>query len=140
MAIARHVIEGARYYSIPGHKTFFPSVTTVLKVINKPSLQSWQQRVTLDCVKELLKTRPTHSLTTEEEEKWVEGVISTANVQVGGHCSTQIHFSQADKIRNEAANFGTRAHNFLDENLMNDKMSDSVPDELRHVVQGVSLV
>lgn len=123
MAVLRHLIDGSRYYSIPGHKTFFPSVTTVLKIINKPALQAWQQKVTLDAVKEALKTRPKHMLDATQEKQWLEDVISTAS----GH---------ANKLRNEAADLGTRAHAYIDENLMSEKMCGDVSAELKPIIQG----
>jgi len=123
MPILRHLINGSRYYSIPGHKQFFPSVTTVLKIINKPGLHAWQQRVTLEAVKEALKVRPKQLLNVEQERKWLEEVISNASMQ-------------ANKIRTDAADLGTRAHAFIDDNLMRDKMCEEVSEELKPIVQG----
>jgi len=123
MSAVRRVINGERFYAIPGQRELFPSVTTVLKIINKPAITQWQQKVMLESVENSLKNKPKHALSASEELKWRKDILQTAK-------------HVPDKLRNEAADLGTRAHAFIDENLLRDKMRDDVPEELRHIVQG----
>ena len=37
--LKRHSMEGTRYYSVPGCDDLFPSVTSVLNVLDKPGLK-----------------------------------------------------------------------------------------------------
>ena len=95
---------GGRHYEIDGVR--YPSVTTILKVVNKPALVPWAKKVALEKVREELQervTRPAHA-PTELDDEWLDEVIAAAK-------------KRTDEIRDEAASIGTRSHEVIEDFL-----------------------
>ena len=67
---------GGRHYRVEGYDELFPSVTSVLDVINKPALVPWARNMALESVETALKKRSgTQEAITPE---WLSQVISDA--------------------------------------------------------------
>ncbi len=93
-----------RFYTVAGHCELFPSVTTILGVIDKPNLHRWTKLRILNCVRKRLDFLREESITTgriEITEEWVEETIKEAEVQPT---------VEAD----EAAQFGTASHSIIE--------------------------
>ena len=110
-------MPGGRHYKIEGIDELFPSVTNVLGVINKPALAPWARNTALESVQTALLARAemTGSITTE----WVSDVIDQAR-------------QTPDFKRDQAAGFGTQAHELLDQFIQG--LEPEVPPELEVVV------
>ncbi len=108
---------GGRHYQVEGFDELFPSVTNVLGVINKPGLAPWARNSALESVQKALLARAgmTESITTE----WVADVIDQAR-------------QTPDFKRDQAAGFGTQAHELIDRIIQG--LEPEVPPELEAVV------
>ena len=110
-------MPGGRHYKVEGFDELFPSVTNVLGVINKPALAPWARNAALESVQTALLARAgmTESITTE----WVAEVIDQAR-------------QTPDFKRDQAAGFGTQAHELLDQVIQG--LEPEVPPELEPVI------
>jgi len=122
MATALRVAQrSGRHYKIDGYERLFPSVTTVLGVINKPALVSWSNKVTLSAVRrEILSLQHPSS----NPRDWLDPVLERA----GG---------QHKEILRNAGDFGTRAHAAFDSIITGVPAHVSTDDDaLETVVNG----
>ena len=110
-------MPGGRHYQVEGIDELFPSVTNVLGVINKPALAPWARNAALESVQTALLARAgmTESITTQ----WVANVIDQAR-------------QTPDSKRDQAAGFGTQAHELIDHIIQG--LEPEVPPELEAVV------
>lgn len=84
-----------RYYTIDGKK--FPSVTSILNVLNKPQLVNWAVRLTRDYIKqELFAFRRADSL----EDLDLDNLLAKSA-------------AEHDRVRNAAADHGIAVHNSI---------------------------
>jgi len=121
--ISRVLVNGKRFYSIPGVREYYPSVTTVLGMINKPALGAWQQRVLIDSLRSSWEKKPSFS-SAAEEKTWLNNSLAEAN-------------KKPAEVLDSAANFGTTAHQFIDDHLMKELPPlTSIPEDIRPVIQG----
>ena len=106
-----------RHYQVEGFDELFPSVTNVLGVINKPALVPWARNAALESVQTALLARAgmTESITAE----WVADVIDQAR-------------QTPDFKRDQAAGFGTQAHELIDRIIQG--LEPEVSPELEAVV------
>ena len=106
-----------RHYQVEGYDELFPSVTTVLGVISKPGLVPWARNVALDSVRAALTERigGTVSVT----PKWIEEIITEGR-------------NSPDRVRDEAADFGTQAHILIDAIIQGE--APDIPQEMVPVV------
>jgi hypothetical protein len=74
MCFTKQLIDGVRYYALPGSKVY-PSVTSVLKVLNKPTLNDWSTRVALKEFKQAMLNKPPHVETKEDEVDWLDQMV-----------------------------------------------------------------
>ncbi|EFA80539.1 hypothetical protein PPL_06476 [Heterostelium album PN500] len=122
--IKRVTKNGQRYYQgIPGTPNkLFPSVTTVLKMINKPMLKQWELNTVVQSLKEsYFAKRPKDGFATLAQEKqWIDQLIVEAK---------QSPF----KVMGDAASFGTKAHLAIDNSVLAPK------DEVASVAELASL-
>ena len=109
-------MPGGRHYRVEGFDELFPSVTNVLGVINKPALVPWARNAALESVQTALlaRTGTTESITTE----WVTDVIDQAR-------------QTPDSKRDQAAGFGTQAHELIDRIIQG--LEPEIPPELEAV-------
>ena len=108
---------GGRHYRVEGFDGLFPSVTTVLYVINKPALVPWARNMALESVETALmkRTGAQEAITPE----WVSKVIAEAR-------------RRPEQIRSEAADFGTQAHVAIDQIVQG--LEPQIPPEMELVV------
>jgi len=108
--------RNGRHYQVEGFSEPFPSVTTVLGIINKPALVPWARNMALESVKETLYDHLEESV----ESQWVEDIIEQAR-------------RRPDQIRDQAADFGTRAHILIEQIIQG--LEPEIPAEMEPVVQ-----
>ncbi|ELR14010.1 uncharacterized protein ACA1_366220 [Acanthamoeba castellanii str. Neff] len=111
-----HAKEEGRFYTVAGHSELFPSVTTILGVINKPQLHLWTKSRILSFVRKRLNFLREESTTTGRisiTEEWVEETIKEAEEQPN---------VEADV----AAQFGTASHNII-ENVIKGQEQEVAP-------------
>ncbi|EGG23881.1 hypothetical protein DFA_06019 [Cavenderia fasciculata] len=122
--ISRVMKYGQRFYSIPSNyklggsaaasgggggedqpPLLLPSVTTILRMINKPFLINWEKSVMIQAIKEHYTTsKPAAFQSSAEEHQWLDSIITSSK-------------SRAEEIKNEASTFGTRAHEWIDKKI-----------------------
>ncbi len=66
--------RNGRHYQVEGFPEPFPSVTTVLGIINKPALVPWARNMALESVRETLYEHLRESI----DSHWVEEIIEQA--------------------------------------------------------------
>lgn len=93
MSIQR--IQG--YYRIPGHQRLFPSVTTILKVIEQTGLETWKKNQTLDRYEEEVLGTPKEEL---HDRKVLASIRKKAEKAVQETSGT-------------ASDFGSRSHSMI---------------------------
>ena len=108
---------GGRHYRVEGFDGLFPSVTTVLDVINKPALVPWARNTALESVETALmkRTGSQEAITPE----WVSQVIAEAR-------------RRPEQVRDQAADFGTQAHVAIDQIVQG--MEPQIPPEMELVI------
>lgn len=107
-----------RHYRVEGIEARLPSVTTILNVINKPALVPWATKTALENVRKALLANPPGKLGPEEYGNWIADRVVEAR-------------QAPEKVRDTAADFGTRLHALIDEYLKSDfKDSMLVTDEM----------
>ncbi|KAF2076423.1 hypothetical protein CYY_002280 [Polysphondylium violaceum] len=118
---ARYVTkENHRYYKIPGADRDFPSVTTVLGIVHKPSLFNWQINSFTQSVVESLQTLPQiiQSLTAAttidsppkppKSEEVIKQIINESK-------------ARTKKVVDTSVNIGVTAHAVIDDNVLKPK-------------------
>ena len=110
-------MPGGRHYRVEGYDELFPSVTNVLGVINKPALAPWVRNTVLESVQTALMDRT--GLTETITAEWVADVIDQAR-------------QTPDFKRDQAAGFGTLAHELIDRIIQGSE--PEVPPELEAVL------
>ncbi len=108
--------RNGRHYQVEGFSEPFPSVTTVLGIINKPALIPWVRNMALESVKETLYEHLEESI----DSHWVEEIIEQAR-------------RRPDQIRDQAADFGTQAHILIEQIIQG--LEPDIPIEMEPVVQ-----
>mmetsp|Transcript_10376 Transcript_10376/g.31947 ORF Transcript_10376/g.31947 Transcript_10376/m.31947 type:complete len:289 (+) Transcript_10376:92-958(+) len=108
-----------RYYQVDGFDNLFPSVTTILGVVNKPGLAMWQKRLMVDQLRKDLSVE----LPSTSTDEWVNTILSQAS-------------EKADAQRDAAADFGTRAHLAIDKQCENLEQPVEVDADLHGVMAG----
>ena len=103
--------ERERWYPVEGE--WFPSVTTILKVLDKPGLARWSARVGLEAARAALLARgkPGGVLPSEWVDQIMEHWISTG-----------------EREAQAAAERGTRAHQMIQAVLQREKPSELSPE------------
>ena len=102
-----------------GDKTVrYPGVTDSLGVINKPALVNWAKREALAMVEKAMSGRlgGKDSAGIVLDKAWIEGVIQDAR-------------KRPDQLKDQAADFGSRAHAFIDSIIKGSEPSE-VPEEI----------
>jgi hypothetical protein len=112
--------RGTRYYRIEGSTAMHPSVTTILNVINKPALVGWAARTTADQIRERLYNYIGETL----DADLIDDEVTTGKLG-------------PTKIRDAAGDFGTRAHNAIEEILLGS--TDPIDDDIAEAVAGFRL-
>lgn len=97
--------------TLPNYSALLPSVTTILGVISKPALVPWAKREALRRVREELTTATVAEITQamlldkwgrlEFRPEWIDALIDAAS-------------KEPDRIKDEAADYGTQAHHAID--------------------------
>ncbi|GAM28103.1 hypothetical protein SAMD00019534_112790 [Acytostelium subglobosum LB1] len=121
--IKRVVQCGQRYYQIPEHPDrLFPSVTSILQIINKPAIGAWERNLIIQSIKDTyIKTRPPNGFESVEAEKeWLDNMLTQAK-------------SKPTSVKTEAASFGTKAHTMIDNAIFGDDFE--VSDDVAHIKQ-----
>jgi len=116
---SRVLLDGLRHYKIEGVSDPLPSVTTVLSVINKPFLFTWQRNEQKAALLKSLKNKPTQ-LSKMEELYWIEKVVNEG-------------LGAADKIRDAAGDFGTKAHELIEGVIQGD--TSPIPEKQDAVIK-----
>lgn len=106
-AVERLSIGGNRFYLVPGSSEPYPSVTSVLSVLNKSQLNAWAVRQAAGALLERLQGEPTLLERTRSDSTAAAEVVSAA-------CSS------ASTIADEAASVGTQAHQAIDDAILVD--------------------
>ncbi len=112
-----------RFYKVEGFKDPFPSVTTVLDVINRPHLQNWAKTQALQAVRSsiLASSGGISSIGDDQTpEEWIDSIIKDADANP----------SQTKAI---AADFGTQTHTII-EQLLNGE-NPKIPERFIHIVK-----
>ena len=92
--------KSGHWYQVKGYG-IVPSVTTIIgATLPKAALAAWGKRVALDSIRSALLERPLDVDTVTPWPAYVESIITEAS-------------ARPDKIRDDAANFGTRAHAYI---------------------------
>lgn len=114
----------SHWYSVTtkdGKNRILPGVTGVLQVINKPALIPWAKKVTAEAIEAALMKR----LAGKKEARikltpeWVAAVIAEGK-------------ARPDKIKDEAADLGTQAHQVFDRVVKGEKIDmKELPEILR---------
>ena len=114
---------GQHWYRVDGETELLPSVTSILKIIDKSGpLMNWSRKLVIDRAREELKgfvsdrSYPRHP---SDEE--IENALAKAK-------------AAPDKVRDESAELGTLAHECINEILSG--REPEVPDEVRPAVYG----
>jgi hypothetical protein len=100
--IRRETVNGARVYHIPGANEPYPSVTTVLSIINRTQLNEWEKREAVESAIRALTSAGVERLT---DPAFVKTVVSNA-------------LSAPTAIGRRASVAGTSAHDRLDNILL----------------------
>lgn len=98
-----HRKDEGRFYTVEGQSEPFPSVTTVLDVINKPKLHLWTKTRMLSFIRTRLNFLRQESTTgtVELTEEWVEQTVKEAA-------------ERPDVEASIAAQFGTTSHSIIE--------------------------
>lgn len=104
--IHRQDKRGTRVYQVDGYEESFPSVTTVLNVIGKHYLVPWAKNLALANAKATLESRM-------QANQFGEMSVTVFDTDL----DTIIEEAKAkpDKVREDAAQFGTAAHHAIHE-------------------------
>ncbi len=89
--------------TVRSHQYLFKSVTGYLGIINKPLLIPWAKKVTLQKIEAALneKLKGRKTATVRISEQWIQDLIADAK-------------KRSDTIRDDAANFGTKVHDYIE--------------------------
>ena len=110
------------WYRVGGHEELLPSVTTILKVIDKSGpLVGWARKDTLEKVGKELHSYAARPLNGDDYTLWVNGVLECAKDRIY-------------RTKDEAADAGNAAHRLIAELLHGGK--PDIPDELAPAVCG----
>ena len=114
---------GQHWYRVTGYDDLLPSVTTVLKIIDKSGpLVGWAKKTALESVRSALHEYAAGSFDKKEDyDLWVNTVVEMAR-------------KSPEKERDEAAEAGTSAHELISE-LLHGREPD-IPDPLVPAVRG----
>eukprot|EP01133_Synstelium_polycarpum_P015915 gene15915-18919_t len=123
--VTRVMIKGQRFYEIAGHLKPFPSVTTVLKMINKPMIGNWEKKIMMAALKEAyFETKPPVFMSEAHERSWVDSLVTTTR-------------NKPQTILTDSGTFGTRAHQLIDDAVLVEKDKTAVdvttPTDLTHI-------
>ena len=105
-----------RYYDVEGVGTL-PSVTTVLNVISKPALVPWARNLALEHARAALLDSPRPASFSSYQE-WVEHTIAKAK-------------AWPDKVKDQAADFGTRLHALIEGYIKAPELPLDIPEDMR---------
>jgi hypothetical protein len=103
----------SHYYRILPGEELLPGVTGVLDIISKPALGPWYKKMALQQVRAALLKRAGRRVNLDEV--FIENVIDEAS-------------KRPEKIRDEAADLGTRVHAYLDRFVNGERDFDIEPD------------
>ena len=112
--------HGARYYQVEGQSDLYPSVTSILGVISKPKLIPWARNVATDKFRDTLL-----------DHLQVEGPLWAVNEETIDEWAQEAR-RRPDAVRDEAADYGTRAHILIDQILRGE--GPTIPPEMEQVV------
>eukprot|EP01138_Halocafeteria_seosinensis_P002053 gb/GECG01002102.1/.p1 GENE.gb/GECG01002102.1/~~gb/GECG01002102.1/.p1 ORF type:complete len:453 (+),score=51.01 gb/GECG01002102.1/:1-1359(+) len=114
--IKRMFEKGSRLYQIGGAK--YPSVTSVLNVLDKGGLVPWAVKQSLEVVRNEFQKHGEDAKFTKE---WLEDTLSKAE-------------SRPEDIKVQSADLGTRAHAAIDQIIRG--VEPTITDDIRTVVEG----
>ena len=113
--------RGQHWYKVRGYDGLFPSVTTVLKIIDKSGpLVGWAKNVMAEKVRTELLDNP-YPERGAEWPAWADGIVDRAK-------------ARPDQVRDKAAAQGTSAHGLIADFLQGG--NPLVPDDLGPAVRG----
>ena len=113
----------SRFYEVDGHRELFPSVTSVLNVLDKPGIKNWAVNQTIEHSLEELNNAQDkvgdRSLTSEERA-----------IAVGKSKEA------SSAALTKAGDFGTRAHDAIDQLIAGKKYEElNLEEDIQQVVQ-----
>jgi len=117
--LTRRDTPQGRYYTAPGIKEPMPSVTTVLGMIAKPHLAGWQTHVALTALVDAVTERQGGGASVDLA--WLRSAAQAAR-------------GAADRQRDAAANFGSRAHDLIERRIKHGGPLAEYPAELATVL------
>ena len=118
--------SGGRVYRVthPGHSAaLYPSVTSVLGVLDKGALLPWAVRTSLDAVRTGLRERGTFDATVPDDSDWLDGLLKRAA-------------TAPDDVKNAAADIGTRVHAAIDAIVCGAPPPDDLAPDVAPAVEG----
>ena len=112
----------SRYYEVDGHGELFPSVTSVLNVLDKPGIKNWAVSQTIQhAVEELV----------DVQEKAGERPLTSKELHHAVHKSKEA----SNVALQKAGDFGTRAHDAIDQLIAGKRGEEvQVEDDVKQVV------
>ena len=107
------------WYQVDGYPALMPSVTTILSVINKPALLPWAKKMALQRVRDVLEEMQPGDVADVLWQSESDGCITTPNVfkQQWIDALLDAASKEPDRIKDEAADYGTLAHQLIDQIL-----------------------
>jgi hypothetical protein len=111
--VERLTIAGARFYRVPGATEPYPSVTSVLDVLDKAALNAWAARFVATSMLDQLKADPTLVERARGDAKLSASLIAQA-------CGSTA------AVAGEAASIGTAAHQAIEDAAMVDGTARAV--------------
>jgi hypothetical protein len=106
-AVERVTIAGNRFYLVPGATEPYPSVTTVLSILNKSQLNAWAVRQASSALLERLQADPELLAKSRSNSAAAAELVTSA-------CNSMA------SIGEEAASVGTTAHEAIDASMFAD--------------------
>eukprot|EP01087_Luapelamoeba_hula_P013799 TRINITY_DN3973_c0_g1_i1.p1 TRINITY_DN3973_c0_g1~~TRINITY_DN3973_c0_g1_i1.p1 ORF type:complete len:337 (-),score=55.17 TRINITY_DN3973_c0_g1_i1:346-1356(-) len=114
--------DRSRKYRVDGYNDVFPSVTTILDIINKPGLHIWKHRTSMNSVRTLLEATSAKELGRKDDDaytQWIDETVKRAS-------------SEPQRISTSAATFGTNTHSLIEKWIADP--STEVPETHRVVM------
>jgi len=116
MKVSKILRHGSRYYKIVDEEALYPSVTTILKIVSQPTLESWKRNKEFKVLKDHLhETLTLQPLTSE----LVDLAIDKAK--------------KSSSIIDPSAEFGVESHTLIEDILKSDNYNIECADHLKSV-------
>lgn len=108
----------SHFYQIGDDETWYPGVTTVLSVLNKPALIPWAVKMCSENIKDYLT------------EHAINRILTPGEIEKACEAGKNIYKKKAS----EAADIGTRVHQAIDSIIKGEKKD--IPEDIRAGVDG----